>query len=341
MEQFDPFKFKSHKELPKEEKDNFKKVDGGFVTNEAFEKQEETKGQTKRSFSQWITGKEKESYINVLHEEALEDSVLHFFEKKGFENIRRADAKNFNDIFFATKDGQECFIKKYAESKSGSFSKSNNELICYENLPKELLIDVLEVNIDEHFLVLKKVELQDIQKNEQSVSNIIDFYLEQIAKVDASFLKEIPWREYEKLFDKLKDLDDNDIIENANSIISLFNESRNLIDEAEKVFSHHDFNLNNIKKLDDRLVVFDFEYAGRDNAMCDMATFYIDICDDENLSKIFEEKIKNNKNYNEKLFDLMVIRRCTIILDKYRKRKYSAFFQKNLSVFKEKLEKYK
>lgn len=76
MEQFNPFQFKTHKELPKEEKDNFKKVEGGFVTNEAFEKQQVAKAKTKRSFSEWILGKEKTSFLEILHKEALKDNEI-------------------------------------------------------------------------------------------------------------------------------------------------------------------------------------------------------------------------------------------------------------------------
>lgn len=271
----------------------------------------------------------------------IRDETLDFFKSKGYDDIRKADISNINQIFYATKDGEDVFIKKYTSSKEGNVKRSSNELACYENMPKDLLIDSIEINTEDQYLVLKKVDLQDIERTKESIDEILSL-LEKLEKIDASFLSIVLWKEYENLFGRMQNLEANGIINDSNEIVKLFEDSKNLIENAAKVFSHHDFNLRNIGKQDGRTVIFDFEYAGQDNAMVDWATFYIDIFDDEKMKVAVEEKIKSNENYDEKLFDLMVMRRCAIVLYRYQNRDTSSdFFQKNLSIFKKIQDKYK
>jgi len=274
--------------------------------------------------------------------------LIKFFEGRGYKEVHPAESKNFNDIFYATKDGQECFIKKY-QSRTGSDEvsqrRANSEFACYENLPKDLLIDVIEINRSEKYLVLKNVEFEELEKNRQYVESFMDLGLGRFPEIDASFLPETTWEYYEELFEKLRKLEEAGIIDNSNTVIQLFKDKKDLILNAKKIFSHHDFNRLNIKKVDGKLKVFDFEVSRRDNAMVDMAILYIDIRDDKNLVKVFEERLGQSELYNEELLDLMIIRRAAVIMnvyvDKREEGSESKFLKDNLESFKEAAEKLK
>ncbi|MFA5413595.1 MAG: hypothetical protein WC348_03590 [Patescibacteria group bacterium] len=274
--------------------------------------------------------------------------LIKLFEGHGYKDVRPAENKNFNDIFYATKDGRECFIKKYL-SHTGSNEitsrRAASEFACYENLPKDLLIDVLEINRSEKYLVLKRVEFEEVEKNRQYVGDFTDLGLIRFPEMDASFLPEITWEYYEGLFEKLKKLEEAGIIDNADAVIQLFKNKKDLIISAKKIFSHHDFNRLNIKKVSGKLKVFDFELSRRDNAMVDMATLYIDIRDDKDLVKIFEERLSQSELYNEELLTLMVIRRAAVVMnasmDKIKKGDKSTFLKDNLESFREAAEKLK
>ncbi len=274
--------------------------------------------------------------------------LIKFFEDRGYKDVRPAESKNFNDIFYATKDGQECFIKKY-HSRTGSTEitsrRATSEFNCYENLPKDLLIDVVEINRSEKYLVLKRVEFEEVEKDKQYVEDFTDLGLSRFPEIDASFLPETTWEYYEGLFEKLKKLEEAGIIDNADAVIKLFKDKKDLIIGAKKIFSHHDFNRLNIKKVDGKLKVFDFEVSRQDNAMVDMATLYIDIRDDKDLVKIFEEKLSQSELYNEELLNLMVIRRAAVIMnvyvDKMEEGGESKFLKDNLESLKEAVGKLK
>ena len=269
------------------------------------------------------------------------DPLIQYFEGKGYTNVRRSDAHNIHEIFFATKDGEECFIKKYAGPDAKAAGKVNAELLCYQQLPQELLIEVVEINPDERYLVLRKLDLRDIEKSEQSLDDIIALYFEKLAPVDASSLPEGSWDDYEQMFEKIQSLESANVSNNAQSIIDLFKRNRTLIEQSPNVFSHGDFNLRNIKKDGTRLVVLDFEHAQRDNAMKDMAALYTSIANDAQLSAHFQDVMRQRNEYNETLFDLMVIRRCVLALNTYKDSENSQdFFKKNLELLKSTLEKY-
>lgn len=77
-EQFNPHDFKSHEELPEDQKDNFAKVKGGFITKSADEYESSNKKEAQmyndeRTFLEKIFHKNKISYINIAHEEAIKE----------------------------------------------------------------------------------------------------------------------------------------------------------------------------------------------------------------------------------------------------------------------------
>jgi hypothetical protein len=197
------------------------------------------------------------------------DHDIELLSANGYTNVRRAEIKSTNDIFIAEKNGQECFIKKYKNrdnDEEKNKRKFNTEIACYKNLPQDHLLTVVEVNEEKEFLVLENAkDLEDIEKDEASLKEITGLYLNELVKVDASFLSEINWEQYNKLFDKLRTLEDINLIPDADKFIKLFNEKKGLIEESKKVFSYHDYNLSNIKTRNEKLIIFDFELACRDD----------------------------------------------------------------------------
>ena len=260
------------------------------------------------------------------------DRHIKLFETHGYHNVNIANEKRSNDVFFGEKDEQDVFIKKYREHDKGAELRAGTELACYKNLPQENLLDLVEVNLTDKYLVLKKAELINIDRNGDSIGEILDLYLDKFAVVDASFLPVVDWDDYEKLFTKLKTLEHLGIISGADHYIKVFTDKKELIEKSQKVFAHHDFNFSNIKDNNGRVVVFDFEHASRDNAMYDLATLYIDICGEDNLKDVFEGYIKNHVLYNKELFDLMLVRRCVDVIHGLKDSQEVPYFQKNKDV---------
>ena len=190
-------------------------------------------------------------------------------------------------------------------------------MACYEHLPSDILIDVIEPNIEESYLVLKKVDLVDTGKDQQSFLEIMDLCLTRFPQIDASFLPQISWEHYEELFGKMKNVEAAGIIQGADSIIETFKDRKALLMNSRMVFSHQDFDRRNIKKADGKLKIFDFELSIRNNILADMAALYIDIKDEENLVDTFEKRIKESELYDEELFSLMIIRRGTLFVNSF------------------------
>jgi thiamine kinase-like enzyme len=257
---------------------------------------------------------------------------IKLFETHGYYNVNITNDKRSNDVFFAEKDGQDVFIKKYREHDKSAELRVVTEVDCYKNLPQENLLDLVETSSTDKYLVLKKAELINIAKNEDSVREILSLYLNKLAIVDSSFLSEVNWDDYEKLFIKLKTLEHLGIIDGADHYIKVFTDKKELIEKSQKVFAHHDFNFSNIKDNNGRVVVFDFEHASCDNAMYDPATLYIDICGEDSLREVFEGYIKNHVLYNKELFDLMLVRRCVDVMHGLKDSQEVPYFQKNKDV---------
>jgi len=243
--------------------------------------------------------------------------LIKFFEKRGYNNLRSFGEHSVNFIFIGEKEGKEYFIKKYNRPVSAAedinVRRTNTEIACYKNLPKDMLIDFIEADAKENYIILKKVELEDIEKNEKAVKELIDFALTKFSKIDASFLKQYTWEDYENLFKKFERIEKAGAIEDAKEVKRMFIDKKELIEKAPKVFSHLDYNFLNVKKLNGKIVPFDFENSLNDNPMVDMSVLYIEICDNDKLLQKFKEEISCYKLYNEDLLKLMIIRRCAIV----------------------------
>jgi len=252
------------------------------------------------------------------NEQTKINELIDFFKRKGYHKIK-ALSYNVNFRFSATKDGQEIFIKTYNRptdiDPQTNTKRALAEILCYQNLPQEYLIEFIEGSQKDQYVALKKVELTDLEKNSKTIKKLIEFGLNIIQKFDASFLPEYTWEDYEKFFIRLDRIAQAGAIENAQKVKDIFIENKEMISQSPKVFSHFDFNFLNIKKLNDKLVIFDFENAALDNAMVDMAVLYLEICDDPKLLKTFQQEIKKHDQYNEELLKFMVIRRAVIIIN--------------------------
>lgn len=243
-----------------------------------------------------------------------EQILINFFEKKGYRNLKRLE-KSVNYYFTGEINGVECFIKKFNRPHIVNINtnkeRTKTEIDCYQNLPSDLLIEYIEGNENECYIVLKKEILEDFGRDKGSVKQMMDLCL-RLSQVDAKFLPEMS-SNYDGIFKKLELLDSANIVNDAGSIKKQFIDNQELIKNSPKVFSHLDFNFLNVKKLGNRAVIFDFENAKQDNAMVDMAVLYIEISDDQELVNEFEENIKKHPLYNEELLRLMVLRRCIIL----------------------------
>lgn len=261
--------------------------------------------------------------------------TVKLFVAHGYSDIEVVGGQRSNDIFVGQKEGQRLFIKKYREragSSKSAESRIKAEIACYDNLPKENLLDVVEINSQEKYLVLKNTELDNIAKNEESVGQIIDLYLNKLAKLEPAFLPENNWDDYEQLFDKLKTLEGLGLVSEADKYIEMFRDNKESIETAKKVFSHRDFNLSNLKEDKGRLVIFDFEHSVWDNPMYDLATFFVEINDNAKLKEIFENHVKNHALYSNPLFNLMLARRCIDVMHGLRDNQTVPYFQKNKEV---------
>lgn len=261
-----------------------------------------------------------------------------FFQERGFTNLQEAEARSSNKIYFGEKNGQELFLKKYIDREGNqdkAVKKAATEISCYENLPKENILRMVESDSQNAYLALERDDLRKIALDKQLVKEILDLYLHGLVEIDASFLPKKDWSQYEDLFKKISNLESQKIITEGDSIINKIKNQRPLIDGSKKVFSHNDYNLSNIKRADNRLIVFDFEHAARDNAMGDMATLYIDLYNNPELKEYFENNLEQSSLYNKDLFDLMVIRRCILVMNALANNQDSPYFKKNLEVFNE------
>lgn len=275
-----------------------------------------------------------------------EAELITFFENRGYENVKLVNHRSRNDILYATKDGKRCFIKKFRHSTGADedvAQKTNNELACYKHLPKDLLIDVVEIAVNGGYVALENVDFDETIEDKQYIQEIADFELCRLPNIEASFLSEISWGNYERLFEKLKKLEKEGIIEDADAIIRIFEDKKDLIMNAKKIFSQQDFNRSNLRKVNGQLKFFDFEEPKQDNAMFDMATMSIDIRNNPELLTAYKEKIQASKLYNQELFNLMTVRRAVIVmyarLDEIKSGQVSQFPQNNIDAFNESINK--
>lgn len=276
--------------------------------------------------------------LNNLELSKSELDQIKIFEDFSYENVHKLMSKSNNEIFFGVKDGRECIIKKYLSTKSVENLK--NEIYCYQSLPPEILLNFVEANIEYRFLTTEKANLQVMEKNTDSLDEIFDLYSNKLVNINCNQLSVVNWDNYEKVFIKLQKLEEKGVISNADLVVREFKNNQQLIENAPKVFSQHDFTFRNIQKADDRLVLFDFEFACRDNAMCDMAYLYSDIENDDFLEKYFKNKLQKTEYYNEKLFDLMELQRCIVMLYAFNnKSNFERLFDRNLAIFKKFCEK--
>lgn len=270
------------------------------------------------------------------------DPLLLLFTTRGYKNVKFVQSEGLNTILSATKDNKKCFIKKF--NPNGRPAKVNLERIkaetaCYKNLPAELLIDAVELNVEEKYIVLNWVDLEDTGSRPDSLEALMEIGLTVLPQIDASFLPEVLWGHYEEVFEKMGKLYEAGFVENPANIIGFFKSKKDKILTAKKAFAHQDFNRRNVKTVNGKIKLFDFELSRRNNAMVDMASLYIDIKDRADLVDTFSKRIKESELYDEELLDLMIIRRSTLFMysfiDILKTGTKLQFLQNNVDAHKE------
>lgn len=277
--------------------------------------------------------------LNPLEHPQDKANIYKLLEEHGYTDIKKADViSSSNKLFTAIKDDINCIIKVYADNdgRSGKISsKSDREMLCYENLPKDITLNVVEVNRQDRYLATEIADLEKVEKTEENLLALIDWYYEKVATIDGSFLPEMEWNYYESTLKKLPHLEELGIINNSEKITKLFEESKELFANCPKSFIHTDFNLVNIKKNKGEFIIYDFEYSRNDTPLLDMATLYIDFYDDEHLRKVFEDRIKQTPNYDEELFKLMLLQRSILVMNHFYNTSTVDYFEKNKKVFED------
>lgn len=259
-------------------------------------------------------------------------AIQAYLESRGYFDFEAAAVPATNQIFFAKRDGKKYFVKIYNDKNKifeAGLSRAATEIACYQHLPSEITVHLIEGDAEKGCVVFEKAELSPLDKTAAEISAVAEMYLDKIAPTEAGFLSEVGWDEYEKVCRKAIELEYLKIISDAAAIVQRFTLARTQLLGLDKVFSHHDFNLSNIRRENGRLVVFDFELARRDSALYDMATLFIEVADDEPLRKVVLDKIKQKGIYDEKLFQLMIMRRAIDVLHGLREHPDLAYFIRN------------
>jgi thiamine kinase-like enzyme len=278
-----------------------------------------------------------------IRELSGDEKIIAMLESNGYKDVRRRDQKNFNDLFLATKDGVDCFIKKYNThhgKDETNLKRAKNEMICYQNLPQDLLIDMVEANISERYLALRYMEMEDFQEDEEMLEKFMNLGLEEFSKINTSFLGDVSHEAYDELYEKIRNLFREGLIANADEVIEIFKNNHDEIENAPKVFSHGDLNRLNVKKHQGKTKVFDFEISSPNNAMVDMAVIYIDIFNNPQLKDYFWQRINKSQYFNKRLLYLMIIQRSVRVMNVYLKRNQkekSKFYLANEKAFFESL----
>jgi thiamine kinase-like enzyme len=247
-----------------------------------------------------------------------------------FDKIIELNVKSKNELFIGYKEDSKFFIKKYVVRKGrekDDLLKIKCEILCYKNLRKISLPRLIKSDFKNRILILEFVKYRDIKLSKEIIDKIINYYFNKILKIDASFLPEVKFDYYEKsLFKRAKKLSEMRIIYDVDKVIEQFKQNRKQINNFSKNFSHGDLHLGNFKYLDNKLTITDFEHARQDNEMYDLTAIFIDLFQRNILRDYFYSRIKNRKIFDEKLFNLMLIRRCIEVLYALKESKKSHHF---------------
>ena len=117
-----------------------------------------------------------------------------FFESRGYQNIQKKIAESLNTILSATKGDQKCFIKKFnpnGRPAEVNLARITTEVACYKHLPSAILIDAVELNIEQKYIILHWADLEDTGDDPESIEALVDLGLNVLPQIDASFLPEV------------------------------------------------------------------------------------------------------------------------------------------------------
>jgi len=219
------------------------------------------------------------SNFNLPKPTAEQNPLIAFFEALGYHNVQIVKSESLNTILSATKDDQKYFIKKFnpnGRPEEINLERITSEVACYERLPSDILIDAVELNIEERYIILNWVDLEDTGNDPKSIEALVALVLNVLPQIDASFLPEVQWNHYEEVFEKARKLYEAGIIEDPKDVIAFFESKKDFIMNAKKAFAHQDFNRRNVKTIHGKIKLFDFELSRPNNVMVDMASLYVD-----------------------------------------------------------------
>jgi hypothetical protein len=236
-----------------------------------------------------------------------------------FDRITRLNIRSRSSLFSGYADGKKFFVKKYTIRKGSEredLLKVRCEMLCYRNLGSALnLPKLVDADYRNRSITLDFVKFGGAPASRKTVDEVLDFQSRVMKGIDASFLPAVTYGYYSGTLRKLAaELDDDSIAKKSGSIIRMFNENRKAIEDSAKYFSHGDLRLDNIKYLDRKLTMIDLEHSRRDNLMSDLACLYVDLLDRKPLVEYLAGRIAGMREFDQRLFRLMLRRRCIEVL---------------------------
>lgn len=233
-------------------------------------------------------------------------------------------AKNTkHDLFVGHRGNEKVFIKKYLirpDREETDRFKMTTEISCYDHLAESLqLPKPIESDRHEGYLVLPFIEYDDVVMSNTAIDAALQLH-DRLTRLDASFLKPVGWDYYTgyilEHLTLLKDKVGDDEMD-CEHIKTIFLNYKADILSQDLCFSHGDFHFDNMKWHNGKLVAMDFENTRQDNIYYDFASMYQSFFHVDNgldFIDYFYQKLANRPGFDEKMFYLMLLRRCVGVM---------------------------
>lgn len=228
-----------------------------------------------------------------------------------------------HELFVGRRGAQKVFIKKYLirpDREETDRFKMMTEIACYDHLTESLELP-RPIASDEHegYLVLPFIEYEDIVMSTAAIDAALQLH-DRLTKLDASFLKPIGWDYYTGyILDHLSFLEDKmNVAEmDCERIKAIFLDHKEVILKQVRCFSHGDFHFDNMKWHNGELVVMDFENTRQDTVYYDFASMYqsfFHVGNGLDFIDYYHGKLTSRPDFDEKMFHLMLVRRCIAVM---------------------------
>jgi Phosphotransferase enzyme family len=250
-----------------------------------------------------------------------------------FDSITKLNIRSRSALSAGFVNGRKFFIKEYSIRKGkekGDLLKVKCEQLCYRNLGASLNLPALaEADYKNRRLILDFAKFRNASASKKTIDDTLNFQSRVMKRVDASFLPTVTYAYYGTTLRKLAaELKDKEIAKLSKNIFVQFEKNRQSIAKSAKYFSHGDMRLENIKYLNQRLTIIDLEHSRKDNLMCDLACLYVDLYGSAPLTGYLMSRITKMKEFDKRLFNLMVSRRCIEVLHALKNHKGSRSYKK-------------